>query len=653
MILNQLFSIRIVEINKDLKEILSMSKIIGIDLGTGYSCVSVLENGNPTIIVNNNGNRTTPSIVAYTDNGKIVGNAAKRQAATNPERTIYEAKRLIGRLYKDKEVQDFAKIAPFTLKEGPKGEVLVEVEGKDISPVEISASVLAEMKKYAEDYLGEPVTEAVVTVPAYFNDAQRQATKDAGVIAGLDVKRIVSEPTAAALCYGFDGKKEEKILIVDTGAGTHDVSLLELGEGVVETKATSGDSFLGGTDFDQVIVNWLVAEFKKEEGIDLKNDSMALQRLKDEAEKAKKELSSSIEVSINLPFITADATGPKHLNMKLTRSKFDTMTEHLVKKILAPCQMVLDDTGLSKGDIDEIILVGGSTRIPAVQKAVEDFFGKKANKSVNPDEVVAQGAAIQASIISGDTTDILLLDVTPLSLSLETLGGVATKIVEKNTTIPCQRKQVFSTASDNQNAVSIHVVQGERQMAVDNKTLGRFDLVDIPPAPRGVPQIEVSFDIDANGILVVSAKDLGTGKEQSIKIESSSGLSDEDIQRMVKEAEEHAEEDKKKKELVETRNQAEGTIFQIEKSLKDFGEKVTEEEKTEVEKNITELKELLTSEVKEDIVAGVEKLNTSFHTISQKIYAQQNVEQEVNAQNFQAGPAEEEEAIKAEQASAE
>ena len=600
-----------------------MSKIIGIDLGTGFSCVSILEQGEPRIIVSSDGNRTTPSVVAYTDSGKIVGNSAKRQAATNPTRTIYEAKRLIGRLYSDKEVQDFAKIAPFTLKEGTKGEVLIEVDGKDISPVEISASVLAEMKKYAEDYLGETVTEAVITVPAYFNDAQRQATKDAGTIAGLDVKRIISEPTSAALCYGFDGQKEEKVLIVDTGAGTHDVSLLELGDGVVETKATSGDSFLGGTDFDQIIVNWLVTEFKKEEGIDLRNDNMALQRLKDEAEKAKKELSSAMEVSISLPFITADASGPKHLNTKLTRASFDAMTSGLVERILVPCKTVLNDAGLAKEDIDEVILVGGTTRIPAVQKAVEDFFGKKANKSVNPDEVVAQGAAIQASIIAGDTTDILLLDVTPLSLSLETLGGVATKIVEKNTSIPCQRKQVFSTATDNQNAVSIHVLQGEREMAMDNKTLGRFDLVGIPPAARGVPQIEVSFDIDANGIVTVSAKDLGTNKEQSIKIESSSGLSKEDIERMVKDAEEHAEEDKKKREMAETRNNAEGTIIQIEKALKEFGDKVTDEEKEEISKKIETLKELLTSDVKADIDEGIKQLNDSFHVVSQKIYAEQ------------------------------
>jgi len=601
-----------------------MGRIIGIDLGTGFSCVSIMENGSPQIIVNSDGNRTTPSVVAFTNDGKVVGGAAKRQAATNAERTIYEAKRLIGRKYKDKEVQDFAKIAPFTLKEGTNGEVLIQVEDKDISPVEISAAVLAEMKKYAEEYLGEPVTEAVVTVPAYFTDAQRQATKDAGMIAGLEVKRIISEPTSAALAYGFEGTKEEKVLIVDTGAGTHDVSLLELGGGVVETKATSGDSFLGGTDFDQVIVNWLVSEFKKNEGIDLSKDNMALQRLKDEAESAKKELSSVTEVTINLPFITADAAGPKHLSMKLSRAKFEAMTTHLVERILIPCKTVLNDAGISVSDIDEVILVGGSTRIPAIQKAVEDFFGKKANKSVNPDEVVAQGAAIQASIIAGDTTDVLLLDVTALSFSIETLGGIATKIVEKNTSIPVLRTQVFSTAADNQNAVSIHVVQGERDMAQDNKTLGRFDLVGIPPAPRGVPQIEVSFNIDANGILTVSAKDLGTGKEQSIKIESSSGLSKEDIARMVADAEEHAEADKAKRALIETRNQAEGTVYQMEKTIKENNDKITEEELLNINAKLDEVKELL---VKSDVTltelnTKVEELNNSFHPVASKIYAQ-------------------------------
>jgi len=612
-----------------------MGRIIGIDLGTGFSCVSIMENGTPKVIVNSDGNRTTPSVVAFTDEGKLVGGSAKRQAATNSKRTIYEAKRLIGRKFKDKEVQDFAKITPFTLKEGTSGEVLIEVDGKEISPVEISAAVLAEMKKFAEDYLGEKVTEAVVTVPAYFTDAQRQATKDAGVIAGLDVKRIISEPTSAALAYGLEGTKEEKVLIVDTGAGTHDVSLLELGDGVVETKATSGDSFLGGTDFDQVIVNWLVAEFRKSEGIDLSKDNMALQRLKDEAETAKKELSSVTEVSISLPFITADASGPKHLSMKLTRAKFDDMTRHLVERILIPCKTVLNDSNISIAEIDEVILVGGSTRIPAIQKAVEDFFGKKANKSVNPDEVVAQGAAIQASIIAGETTDVLLLDVTALSFSIETLGGIATKIIEKNTSIPVLRTQVFSTASDNQDAVSIHVIQGEREMARDNKTLGRFDLIGIPPAPRGVPQIEVSFNIDANGILTVSAKDLGTGKEQSIKIESSSGLSKEDIERMVRDAEEHAEADKNKRALIEAKNQAESTVYHMEKTLKDNAEKITEEEKLAVETKVNELRELVgSSEDKDLIMTKLNEVNESFHPLAQKIYAQASQESAPTSDEF-------------------
>ena len=599
-----------------------MSKIIGIDLGTGFSCVSVMESGSPKVIVNSDGNSTTPSVVAYTNDARLVGNAAKRQSATNAERTIYESKRLIGRLYKDKEVQDFAKIAPFKLKEGTKGEVLIEVDDKDISPVEISAAVLAEMKKYAEDYLGESVNDAVVTVPAFFTDAQKQATIDAGVIAGLKVHRIISEPTSAALAYGFDGSKDEKVMIVDIGSGTSDTSILELGEGVVEVIATHGDSFLGGVDLDMRIVNWLIDEFKKEEGIDLSKDNMALNRLKDEAEKAKKALSSSAETDINLPFITADANGPKHLAKKLTRAKFESMISDLVDRIQVLCKTVLKDSKFEKADIDEIILVGGSTRIPAIQKAVEDFFGKKANKSVNPDEVVAQGAAIQASIIAGDTTDVLLLDVTALSFSIETLGGIATKIVEKNTSIPVLRKQVFSTAADNQNAVSIHVVQGEREMAQDNKTLGRFDLVGIPPAPRGVPQIEVSFNIDANGILTVSAKDLGTGKEQSIKIESSSGLSKEDIARMVADAEEHAEADRLKKELIETRNNAESTVYQMEKTLKDNIDKISEEEKTNIEEKIKVLKESLLSDNKDVILKNIEELNNAFHPVAQKMYSQ-------------------------------
>ncbi len=597
-------------------------KVIGIDLGTGFSCLSVMENGKPTIIVNADGNRTMPSVVAFTDDGKVVGSAAKRQATTNSEKTIFEAKRLIGRKYKDKDVQSFEKISPFKLSEGTDGEVVIEIDDEQVSPVEISAAILSELKKYAEEYLGEEVTDAVVTVPAYFNDSQRQATKDAGKIAGLNVKRIVNEPTAAALAYGMGEDKNEKVLIVDTGAGTHDVSLLDLGDGVTEVIATSGDTFLGGTDFDQRIVEWLADEFKKTDGIDLREDNMALQRLKEESEKAKKELSSTNEVEINIPFVTADASGPKHLNIKLSRAKFEDMTSDLVEKILVPCRTVLEDSKTEKDDIDEVILVGGSTRIPAIQKAVESFFGKKANKSVNPDEVVAMGAAIQGGIFMGEVDDVLLLDVTPLSLSIETLGGVATRLIEKNTTIPTNQQQVFSTAEANQPIVSIHVLQGERPMAMDNKTLGKFDLSDIPPAPRGIPQIEVKFDIDADGILSVTAKDLGTNKEQTIVIKDSSGLSAEDIDRMVKDAEEHAEDDKIKKEFIDTKNQGEGAIFQVEKALKEHEELITEEEKELIETKITELKEVLTKDVKDDIVRQMEHLNDAFHKVSEKIYAQ-------------------------------
>ena len=599
-----------------------MSKIIGIDLGTGFSAVSVFENGVPKVITSSDGNLTTPSIVAFTDDGKLVGNAAKRQATTNPERTIYEAKRLIGRMYKDKEVQDFAKIAPFKLKSGAAGEVLIEVDGKDVSPVEISAAVLSEMKKYAEEYLGEEVTDAVVTVPAYFTDGQRQATKDAGKIAGLNVLRILNEPTAASLLYHKDNTKEEKVIVVDVGAGTSDISILELGGGVVEVLGTKGDMFLGGTDFDQVVVNWVADEFKKTDGIDLRTDKMALQRLKDVAEEAKKALSGTAEADINLPFITASADGPRHLNMKLSKAKFENMISPLVEKILVLCKTVLNEAKLTVTDIDEVILAGGSTRVPAVQKIVEDFFGKKADKSISPDLAISEGAAIQASILIGETTDVLLLDITPLSLSIETLGGLATRLIEKNTTIPTSKTQTFSTASDGQTAVSIVVVQGERQLAKDNKVLGKFDLTDIPIAARGVPQIFVSFDVDANGILKVSAKDLGTGKEQSITITSSSGISKEEIERMVHEAEENAEADKAKKELIELRNQAEGLIFSAEKTMKDNGEKIPEETKTLVTKATEDLRNNLTSENKEVIIDYIENLNREIQKVSEILYAQ-------------------------------
>lgn len=598
-----------------------MEKIIGIDLGTGFSCVAVMEGDKPKVIVNSSGNRTTPSVVAFTDEGKVVGEAAKRQSVTNPEKTIFEAKRLIGRQYNDPDVQKFKETAPFNIVEGPNGEAMIKVGDETMSPVSVSALVLSEMKKIAEDYLGQKVNKAVITVPAYFNDQQRQATKDAGKVAGLEVERIINEPTAAALAYGCTGK-DEKIIIFDLGAGTMDCSLLEVGGGVTEVIATHGDTALGGKDFDQRIIDWLVDEFKKQEGFDLTNDKMALQRLKDEAEKAKKELSSSLETNINIPFITADANGPKHLNMTLTRAKFDSLTEDLVKRSLEPCEVVLRDAGIEKSELDEILLVGGSTRIPAIQKAVEEFFGKAPNKSLNPDEVVAQGAAIQAGVLQGDVNDVLLLDVTPLSLKIETLGGVATTLIEKNTTIPAKKSQVFSTAEDNQQAVTIHVVQGEREMATDNKTLGRFNLTGIPPAPRGVPQIEVTFDIDANGILNVSAKDLGTGKEQSIKIESSSGLSEEEIEKMIKDAELYAEEDKKKKELAEARNNADTQISVVEKALEENKDSISNEDKEEVEKLIENVKNTLTKDDKDAIINAVTELSNKFHSISAKMYEQ-------------------------------
>ncbi len=600
-----------------------MGKIIGIDLGTTNSCVAIMEGGDPKVIANSEGNRTTPSIVAFTDsNERLVGQVAKRQAVTNPERTLYAIKRLIGRKFVDAEVKKSIEVSPFKIVEGTNGSVSVEVQSKVYRPAEISAMVLAKMKQTAEEYLGEEVTEAVVTVPAYFNDSQRQATKDAGKIAGLNVQRIINEPTAASLAYGLDKKGEEKIAVFDLGGGTFDVSILEIGDGVFEVKSTNGDTFLGGEDFDMRIVNWLADEFKRQQGIDLRNDKMALQRLKEEAEKAKMELSTTKETDINLPFITADASGPKHLNIKLSRAKLENLVEDLIERTVEPCRIALKDAGLSASDIDEVILVGGMTRMPKVQQKVSEIFKKEPHKGVNPDEVVAIGAAIQGGVLQGDVKDVLLLDVTPLSLGIETLGGVTTKLIEKNTTVPTKKSQVFSTAADNQPAVSIHVLQGEREMAQDNKTIGRFELSDIPPAPRGVPQIEVTFDLDANGILNVSAKDLGTGKEQSIKITASSGLTEAEIERMTRDAELHAEEDKKRKELVESRNQADAMVHATEKSLKDLGDKVDAETKANVEKEIENVKEAMKSDDTDKIKAAIESLTNASHKLAELMYAQ-------------------------------
>jgi molecular chaperone DnaK len=582
-----------------------------------------MEGGEPKVIANIEGNRTTPSIVAFTDsNERLVGQVAKRQAVTNPERTLYAIKRLIGRKYTDNEVKRSIGISPFKIVEGTHGSVSVEVAGKTYTPAEISAMILTKMKQTAEEYLGEEVTDAVVTVPAYFNDSQRQATKDAGKIAGLNVQRIINEPTAASLAYGLDKKGEEKIAVFDLGGGTFDVSILEIGDGVFEVKSTNGDTFLGGEDFDMRIVNWLADEFKRDQGIDLRSDKMALQRLKEEAEKAKMELSTTKETDINLPFITADASGPKHLNIKLSRAKLEALVDDLIERTVGPCRTALKDAGLSASDIDEVILVGGMTRMPKVQEKVKEIFGKDPHKGVNPDEVVAIGAAIQGGVLQGDVKDVLLLDVTPLSLGIETLGGVTTKLIEKNTTVPTKKSQIFSTAADNQPAVSIHVIQGEREMAQDNKTIGRFELNDIPPAPRGVPQIEVAFDLDANGILHVSAKDLGTGKEQSIKITASSGLTEAEIERMTRDAELHKEEDRKRKELVETRNQADAMVHASEKSLKDLGDKVDAETKGKVEKEIENVKKVMVGDDTAAIKAAIEALTTASHKLAELMYAQ-------------------------------